>query len=68
MNKKLLGLYGLKFNPFSQQVPASALLAFPQIESFCWRIEQQIGDGGFALVTGDSGSGKTPLCASSPNG
>lgn len=59
MNKKLLGLYGLKFNPFSQQVPASALLAFPQIESFCWRIEQQIGDGGFALVTGDCGSGKS---------
>jgi type II secretory pathway predicted ATPase ExeA len=59
MNKKLLGLYGLKFNPFSQQVPASALLAFPQIDSFCWRIEQQIGDGGFALVTGDCGSGKS---------
>ncbi len=59
MNKKLLGLYGLKFNPFSQQVPASALLAFPQIESFCWRIEQQIGDGGFALVIGDCGSGKS---------
>ncbi len=59
MNKKLLGLYGLKFNPFSQQVPASALLAFPQIESFCWRIEQQIGDGGFALATGDCGSGKS---------
>jgi type II secretory pathway predicted ATPase ExeA len=59
MNKKLLGLYGLKFNPFSQAVPASALLAFPQIESFCWRIEQQIGDGGFALVTGDCGSGKS---------
>jgi general secretion pathway protein A len=59
MNKKLLGLYGLKFNPFSQQVPASALLASSQIESFCWRIEQQIGDGGFALVTGDCGSGKS---------
>jgi general secretion pathway protein A len=59
MNKKLLGLYGLKFNPFSPQVPASALLAFPQIESFCWRIEQQIGDGGFALALGDSGSGKS---------
>ncbi len=59
MNKKLLGLYGLKFNPFSQQVPASALFTFPQIESFCWRIEQQIGDGGFALATGDSGAGKS---------
>jgi len=59
MNKKLLGLYGLKFNPFSQQVPASALLTLPQIESFCWRIEQQIGEGGFALAVGDPGSGKS---------
>jgi type II secretory pathway predicted ATPase ExeA len=59
MNKKLLGLYGLKFNPFSQQVPATALWTLPQIESFCWRIEQQIGEGGFALVVGDPGSGKS---------
>jgi general secretion pathway protein A len=59
MNKKLLGLYGLKFNPFSQQVPASALFASPQIESFCWRIEQQIGEGGFALALGDPGAGKS---------
>lgn len=59
MNKKLLGLYGLKFNPFSQQVPAAALLALPQIESFCWRIAQQIGEGGFALVLGDPGAGKS---------
>jgi type II secretory pathway predicted ATPase ExeA len=59
MNKKLLGLYGLKFNPFSQQVPAAALLTLPQIESFCWRIEHQIGEGGFALAVGDPGSGKS---------
>jgi type II secretory pathway predicted ATPase ExeA len=59
MNKKLLNLYGLKFNPFAQDVPASALLATPAIESFCWRIEQQIGEGGFALTTGDPGSGKS---------
>jgi type II secretory pathway predicted ATPase ExeA len=59
MNKKLLGLYGLKFNPFSQQVPATALLSLPQTESFCWRIEQQIGEGGFALVVGDPGAGKS---------
>ena len=59
MNKKLLGLYGLKFNPFSQQVPASALCALPQLESFCWRVEQQIGEGGFALALGDPGAGKS---------
>jgi type II secretory pathway predicted ATPase ExeA len=59
MNKKLLSLYGLKFNPFSTQVPAQALLALPQIESFCWRIEQQIGEGGFAMAVGDPGTGKS---------
>ena len=59
MNKKLLNLYGLKFNPFAQNVPASALLATAPIEHFCWRIEQQIGEGGFALSTGDPGSGKS---------
>lgn len=59
MNKKLLALYGLKFNPFSQQVPDTALFTSPQIESFCWRIEQQVGEGGFALVCGDPGTGKS---------
>jgi general secretion pathway protein A len=59
MNKRLLNLYGLKFNPFSSQAPATALWATPSIQSFCWRIEQQIGEGGFALVTGDPGVGKS---------
>jgi type II secretory pathway predicted ATPase ExeA len=59
MNKKLLALYGLKFNPFSQQVPASALWVSPPIENFCWRIEHQAGEGGFALALGDPGSGKS---------
>ena len=59
MNKKLLALYSLKFNPFSQQVPPAALWVSPQIENFCWRIEQQIGEGGFALAVGDPGSGKS---------
>jgi hypothetical protein len=26
-----------------------------RIESFCWRIEQQIGEGGFALAIDDPG-------------
>ena len=59
MNKKLLSLYSLKFNPFSPQVPASALGVSPAVESFCWRIEQQVGEGGFALAIGDPGSGKS---------
>lgn len=59
MNKKLLNLYGLKFNPFAPHVPATALLATPPITNFCWRIEQQLGEGGFALATGDPGAGKS---------
>jgi general secretion pathway protein A len=59
MNKRLLNLYSLKFNPFSSQAPATALWATSPIQSFCWRIEQQIGEGGFALVAGDPGVGKS---------
>jgi len=59
MNKRLLNLYSLKFNPFSSQAPATALWPTSQIQSFCWRIEQQIGEGGFALVAGDPGMGKS---------
>jgi len=59
MNKRLLNLYSLKFNPFSSQLPAPALWIPPQIQSFCWRVEQQIGEGGFALAVGDPGVGKS---------
>ena len=59
MNKKLLSLYSLKFDPFSPQIPAEALWTPPAIESFCWRIEQQVGQGGFALASGDPGTGKS---------
>jgi type II secretory pathway predicted ATPase ExeA len=59
MNKKLLALYGLKFNPFISDIPTEALQMTPRIESFCWRVEQLAGDGGFALVTGPAGAGKS---------
>jgi type II secretory pathway predicted ATPase ExeA len=59
MNKKLLSLYSLKFNPFSPEIPAAALWVPPPLESFCWRIQQQVGEGGFALVVGDPGTGKS---------
>lgn len=59
MNRKLLAPYGLKFNPFSAQVPVEALWASPLITQFGWRVEQQLGEGGFALISGASGSGKS---------
>lgn len=59
MNRKLLTPYGLKFNPFSAQIPVEALWNSPAIGQFCWRLEQQLGEGGFALISGVSGSGKS---------
>lgn len=59
MNNKMLALYGLKWNPFAVSVPTQALHVTPRLESFCWRVQQLTGDGGFALVTGASGCGKS---------
>ena len=60
MNQKLLALYGLKWNPFSPELPVDAIYVPQKIENFCWRIEHaQIREGGFAMIHGDPGSGKS---------
>jgi general secretion pathway protein A len=58
-SKKLLALYGLKWNPFSPELPNEGLLATPKIDHFAWRVEQLVQEGGFALITGESGTGKS---------
>lgn len=57
--KKLHAVYGLKWNPFSADVPVEGLLVDPRVESFLWRVESLVSDGGFALVDGDPGGGKS---------
>jgi type II secretory pathway predicted ATPase ExeA len=59
MIRKLLAVYGLKWNPFTPDMPDDVLWRPPAVENFCWRLEQKVRDGGFALVTGDSGTGKS---------
>jgi type II secretory pathway predicted ATPase ExeA len=60
MNKKLLSLYGLKWNPFSPELPSEALRTTPAVEHFGWRVEQSlVREGGFALITGEPGTGKS---------
>ena len=39
MNKKLLGLFGLSFNPFSPELPTEAIQLTPPVESFFWKVE-----------------------------
>jgi general secretion pathway protein A len=59
VNNRMLALHGLKWNPFTPNVPTEALHVTPRVESFCWRVQQLAGDGGFALVTGAPGCGKS---------
>jgi type II secretory pathway predicted ATPase ExeA len=59
MIRQLQTLYGLKWNPFLPDVPIEGLVAGAAIEHFAWRIEQMGAEGGFALITGDPGIGKS---------
>ena len=60
MPNTLSALYGLKFNPFTPEIPLEALYVPPRIENFCWRIENAFArEGGFALIHGDPGAGKS---------
>jgi general secretion pathway protein A len=56
---KLLSAYGLKFHPFRPDVPLEALHTTPAVDSFLRRVELSIADGGFAMLTGDPGTGKS---------
>ena len=56
---KYLALYGLKFPLFRPDVPTEAFYVTPAVDSFLRRVELGITDGGFSLITGDPGTGKT---------
>ena len=62
MNKILHALYGLKYNPFNPDIPTESLYVPSAMESFIWRIENNhVQEGGFALIVGDPGTGKSCL-------
>lgn len=59
MNKQHLSLFGLSFHPFRPAVPLEALMPLPTVDAFCRRVEFSMGDGGFVMITGDPGTGKS---------
>jgi type II secretory pathway predicted ATPase ExeA len=59
--KKQLALYGLKWNPFVADLPVEALQDTEEIARFAWKVENLVMDGGFAMITGDPGTGKSVL-------
>jgi len=52
-------LYGLKYNPFLPDVPPEALYTLPETKRFLLRIQYMATQGGFALITGEPGLGKS---------
>jgi len=62
MNEQILrSQYGLKYNPFLPGIPVEDLWHPPGIDSFFFRIENLVMDGGFALVSGENGLGKSKV-------
>lgn len=58
-NTGIRSLFGLKYNPFLSDLPPEALFTIPGTENFKNRIHHMAGQGGFALITGDPGLGKS---------
>jgi len=52
-------LYGLKYNPFLPDIPKHALYSLPGTETFELRVRSMARQGGFALITGEPGLGKS---------
>jgi type II secretory pathway predicted ATPase ExeA len=59
VNNKMLALYGLKWNPFAPNVPTEALHVTRAWNPSAGASQQLAGEGGFALVTGAPGCGKS---------
>ena len=59
LNQKIKSLYGLKWNPFTSDLPTEGFATPQKWDQIFWRIENLVMDGGFALVQGSSGLGKS---------
>lgn len=58
-DSRLLNQFGLKYNPFHPNIPVEDLWGRPGLDSFVFRVESLVLDGGFGLLAGDPGQGKS---------
>jgi general secretion pathway protein A len=58
-NADIRALYGLKYNPFLSALPPEALFELPAVDRFAKRVQSMASQGGFALITGEPGQGKS---------
>lgn len=56
---EILTHFGLAFHPFRPDVPIEALWPSPTVDVFARRVALTLADGGFVMVTGDPGTGKS---------
>jgi type II secretory pathway predicted ATPase ExeA len=56
---QVLVFYGLKWNPFMPDIPLDGIVPSERWAQFFWRVENLIMDGGFAMINGESGLGKS---------
>lgn len=58
---KRLARFGLSFHPFTLAVPTASCQVTPGMTHLISRCDHLISSGGFAVITGDSGTGKSTL-------
>lgn len=60
-DRRMLAFFGLKYDPFLPDLPVDDIWSPPAAASFVFRVETLVLDGGFAMLTGASGLGKSKL-------
>lgn len=59
IHSKLKALFGAQFNPFTSDIPVDKCYISSEVQSFINRIEEIASSGGYAMLTGASGIGKS---------
>jgi general secretion pathway protein A len=60
-DQKLKALFGLKYNPFTPDIPSESIWLPKGIDLFFSRVEIMVKKGGFAMICGEPGIGKSKL-------